>query len=57
MLVTLATVCTNIIRDIPELVLMPLIYYGCTIGTNNRLEWNGNVHAFMRISAPLMSRH
>jgi arginine/ornithine transport system permease protein len=38
LLVALATVCTNIIRGILELVLMPLIYYGGTIGANNRLE-------------------
>lgn len=41
-LVTLATVYTTIIRGIPELVLMLLIFYGGTIGANNLLEWMGS---------------
>jgi arginine/ornithine transport system permease protein len=41
-LVALATVYTTIIRGIPELVLMLLIFYGGTIGANNFLEWMGS---------------
>lgn len=41
-LVALATVYTTIIRGIPELVLMLLIFYGGTIGANNLLEWMGS---------------
>ena len=41
-LVALATVYTTIIRGIPELVLMLLIFYGGTIGLNNFLEWMGS---------------
>jgi arginine/ornithine transport system permease protein len=41
-LVGLATVYTTIIRGIPELVLMLLIFYGGTIGLNNLLEWMGS---------------
>jgi arginine/ornithine transport system permease protein len=41
-LVALATVYTTIIRGIPELVLMLLIFYGGTIGANNFLEWLGS---------------
>jgi arginine/ornithine transport system permease protein len=40
-LVALATTYTTIIRGIPELVLMLLIFYGGTIGANNLLEWMG----------------
>ena len=41
-LVALATVYTTIIRGIPELVLMLLIFYGGTIGINHLLEWMGS---------------
>lgn len=41
-LVALATVYTTIIRGIPELVLMLLIFYGGTIGLNNLLERLGS---------------
>ena len=41
-LVAIATVYTTIIRGIPELVLMLLIFYGGTIGLNNFLEWMGS---------------
>jgi ABC-type arginine transport system permease subunit len=37
-LVVLATVYTTIIRGIPELVLMLLVFYGGSIGINNLLE-------------------
>lgn len=40
-LVTLATVYTTIIRGIPELVLMLLVFYGGSIGINNLLELSG----------------
>ena len=38
----IATAYTTIIRGIPELVLMLLVFYGGTIGINNLLEWVGN---------------
>ncbi|MEZ5644263.1 MAG: ABC transporter permease [Burkholderiaceae bacterium] len=41
-LVGLATVYTTLIRGIPELVLMLLIFYGGTIGLNNLLAWAGS---------------
>ena len=41
-LVAIATVYTTIIRGIPELVLMLLIFYGGTIGMNNLLESMGS---------------
>jgi arginine/ornithine transport system permease protein len=41
-LVTLATVYTTVIRGIPELVLMLLIFYGGTIGANKLLERMGS---------------
>ncbi len=41
-LVALATLYTTIIRGIPELVLMLLIFYGGTIGLNNLLEAMGS---------------
>lgn len=41
-LVGLATVYTTIIRGIPDLVLMLLVFYGGTIGLNNLLEWAGS---------------
>lgn len=41
-LVALATVYTTIIRGIPELVLMLLVFYGGTIGLNNLLEAMGS---------------
>lgn len=40
--VGLATAYTTIIRGIPDLVLMLLIFYGGTIGLNNLLEWMGS---------------
>lgn len=41
-LVALATLYTTIIRGIPELVLMLLVFYGGTIGLNNFLEAMGS---------------
>jgi len=41
-LVGLATVYTTLIRGVPELVLMLLIFYGGTIGLNHLLEWAGS---------------
>lgn len=41
-LVALATVYTTVIRGIPELVLMLLIFYGGTIGMNKLLENMGS---------------
>lgn len=41
-LVALATLYTTIIRGIPELVLMLLVFYGGTIGLNNLLEAIGS---------------
>ena len=38
----IATAYTTIIRGIPELVLMLLVFYGGTIGINNLLEWMGS---------------
>jgi arginine/ornithine transport system permease protein len=40
--VGLGTAYTTIIRGIPDLVLMLLIFYGGTIGINNALEWMGS---------------
>ncbi len=40
-LVAVATVYTTIIRGIPELVLMLLVFYGGSIGINNLLEMSG----------------
>jgi arginine/ornithine transport system permease protein len=40
--VSLATAYTTLIRGIPDLVLMLLIFYGGTIGLNNLLEWAGS---------------
>ncbi|MFZ2308383.1 MAG: ABC transporter permease [Rhodoferax sp.] len=40
--VALATAYTTVIRGIPDLVLMLLIFYGGTIGLNNLLEWMGS---------------
>ena len=40
--VALSTAYTTIIRGIPDLVLMLLIFYGGTIGLNNLLEWMGS---------------
>jgi arginine/ornithine transport system permease protein len=42
LLVSLATSYTTLIRGIPDLVLMLLIFYGGTIGLNNLLEWMGS---------------
>ncbi|OYT93876.1 MAG: ABC transporter [Burkholderiales bacterium PBB3] len=41
-LVGLATIYTTVIRGIPDLVLMLLVFYGGTIGLNNLLEWMGS---------------
>jgi len=41
-LVGLATVYTTLVRGVPELVLMLLIYYGGTIGLNHLLEAMGS---------------
>jgi arginine/ornithine transport system permease protein len=41
-LVALATVYTTVIRGIPELVLMLLVFYGGTIGLNNLIEYMGS---------------
>lgn len=41
-LVALATLYTTIVRGIPELVLMLLVFYGGTIGVNSLLEWMGS---------------
>lgn len=41
-LVGLATVYTTLVRGVPELVLMLLIYYGGTIGLNSLLEAMGS---------------
>jgi arginine/ornithine transport system permease protein len=41
-LVALATLYTTIIRGIPELVLMLLVFYGGTIGLNNLFEAMGS---------------
>ena len=41
-LVGVATVYTTVIRGIPDLVLMLLVFYGGTIGLNNLLEWMGS---------------
>jgi len=40
--VALATLYTTVIRGIPELVLMLLIFYGGTMGLNYALEWMGS---------------
>ena len=40
--VALVTAYTTMIRGIPELVLMLLVYYGGSIGLNNALEWLGS---------------
>jgi arginine/ornithine transport system permease protein len=44
--VALATVYTTVVRGVPELVLMLLIFYGGTIGMNNLLEWMGSKATF-----------
>ncbi len=43
-LVALATIYTTVIRGIPELVLMLLVFYGGTIGLNNLIEYLGSDH-------------
>ena len=40
--VAIATVYTTVVRGVPELVLMLLIFYGGTIGMNHLLEWAGS---------------
>lgn len=42
LLVTLATVYSSVIRGIPELVLMLLVFYGGSIGINTLLEMAGS---------------
>lgn len=41
-MVALATGYTTIIRGIPDLVVMLLVFYGGTIGINHLLEWSGS---------------
>ena len=41
-LVAVATVYTTLVRGVPELVLMLLVFYGGTIGLNNLLEAMGS---------------
>ncbi|MDT8991676.1 ABC transporter permease [Curvibacter sp. APW13] len=41
-LVSVAAAYTTVIRGIPDLVLMLLVFYGGTIGVNNLLEWLGS---------------
>ena len=41
-LVGVSTAYTTVIRGIPDLVLMLLVFYGGTIGLNNLLEWLGS---------------
>lgn len=41
-LVSIGATYTTIIRGIPDLVLMLLVFYGGTIGANNLLEWLGS---------------
>jgi arginine/ornithine transport system permease protein len=48
-LVALATVYTTLIRGIPELVLMLLVFYGGTIGLNNLLEWVANTSWMLKL--------
>ena len=43
-LVAVATVYTTVIRGIPELVLMLLVFYGGTIGLHNLLDAAGSAH-------------
>ena len=43
-LVALATLYTTVIRGIPELVLMLLVFYGGTIGLNKLIEFFGSDH-------------
>ncbi len=42
LLVGISATYTTIIRGIPDLVLMLLVFYGGTIGANNLLEWMGS---------------
>ena len=46
LMVALATVYTTVVRGVPELVLMLLIFYGGTIGMNNLLELAGSKSTF-----------
>ena len=39
---SLASLYTTVVRGVPDLVLMLLIFYGGTIGLNNLLEWIGS---------------
>lgn len=41
-LVSLATVYTTVIRGVPDLVVMLLVFYGGTIGINHLLELSGS---------------
>ena len=41
-LVGLATAYTTVVRGIPDLVVMLLVFYGGTIGLNHLLEWMGS---------------
>jgi arginine/ornithine transport system permease protein len=38
----IATTYTTVIRGVPDLVVMLLVFYGGTIGVNNLLEWFGS---------------
>jgi arginine/ornithine transport system permease protein len=41
-LVAISTLYTTLIRGVPDLVVMLLVFYGGTIGLNNLLEWMGS---------------
>ncbi len=41
-LVAISTLYTTVVRGIPDLVVMLLVFYGGTIGLNNLLEWLGS---------------
>jgi arginine/ornithine transport system permease protein len=41
-LAAIATTYTTVIRGVPDLVVMLLVFYGGTIGVNNLLEWFGS---------------
>jgi len=46
LMAAMATVYTTVVRGVPELVLMLLIFYGGTIGMNNLLELAGSKSTF-----------
>ncbi len=41
-LVGISSVYTTVIRGVPDLVVMLLVFYGGTIGLNHLLEWVGS---------------